>query len=149
MERQAHSIKIQPPSGFPGGSLGAESDFLQEVQFCCWDILFPPTLPVSFVSSCPWANILWGDTFLSANKIMLLMIVLLHSLKPTYKWENGLVPFSTSSRRIKNRIVVQNVLFLVPFSVWRHKEGCDTRQNKRAEYQVIWMRKGSLVISFY
>lgn len=133
MERQAHSIKIQPPSGFPGGLLGAESDFLQEVQFCCWDILFPPTLPVSFVSSCPWANILWGDTFLSANKIMLLMIVLLHSLKPTYKWENGLVPFSTSSRRIKNRIVVQNVLFLVPFSVQRHKEGCDTRQNKRAK----------------
>lgn len=53
MERQAHSIKIRPPSGFPGGSLGAESDFLQEVQLCCWDILFPPTLPVSFVSSCP------------------------------------------------------------------------------------------------
>lgn len=61
------------------------------------------------------------------------MIALLLSLKQTYKWESGLVPFSSFFPMIKNKIVVQDVLFLVPVSVQRNKEGYDTTQNKRAK----------------
>lgn len=55
--------------------------------------------------------------------------------------EMGSRPFLPPLGGFKNRIVVQNVLFLVPFSVWRNKEGCDTRQNKRAKTKLFeWGR---------
>lgn len=120
-------------AGSPGDRWELPEISFRKFSFAAVMFCSPPTLPVSSVSSCPWANILWGDTFLSANKMVLLMTALLPSLKQTYKWENGLVPFSSSFPMIKTKIVVPGVLFLVPFAIERREEGCDSTQNKRAK----------------
>lgn len=101
-----------------------------------------PTLAISFVSSCPWAHILWRGVFLSANKIILLMSAVLLPLKQTYKWENGFVPFSFSFPMIKNKIVSQDHLFSAPLCAWRNEEvvtPCRTKEQNRD----IWMSNWS------